>query len=98
MKTFEANLTQFIRPDARQVAVACDLPIEVEPLYQQMLNDGCRLECEVLRTGEVSVTVSDGDNDIDFSITPNTPLVHNGIVDMLKRQSWLKLKQVKESL
>lgn len=95
--TFIANLIQFIRPSGRQRSVTTDLPIDVRPLYLDMLEHGCKLECEVLTTDEVSVTVSNGENDLDFSVTANWPDVQNGITELLRRQSWLKLKQEKES-
>ena len=90
MSTFEATLTQFMRPSGMSKQVATELPSEVEPLYKQMLETGCRLECEVLRTGEVSVTVSNvaAEVDIDFSVTKNDESVHSGIVAMLRRHAW----------
>lgn len=90
MNTFEAQLTQFLKPDRRSKSVTTTLPIEVEPLYRSMLAAGCRLEAEVLTTDEVSVTVSNvvSEVDIDFSVTQNGPDVQSGIVAMLRRESW----------
>lgn len=90
MSTFEAKLTQFMRPSGISKPVATDLPVEVEHLYRQMIEAGCRLECEVLTTDEVSVTVSNVSDevDIDFSVTKNDQSVHSGIVAMLRRRSW----------
>lgn len=90
MNTFEAQLTQFMRPNGTSKSVTTTLPIEVEPLYKSMLAAGCRLEAEVLTTDEVSVTVSNvvSEVDIDFSVTQNGPDVQSGIVAMLRRESW----------
>lgn len=89
MKTFTAKLTQYMRPDGRQQAVETELPVEVLGAYKHMENFGCRLECEVLRTGEVSVTVTHPDmGDIDISVNPNGPEVHEGLVRMLNRRVW----------
>lgn len=90
MNTFEAQLTQFLRPDGESKQVTTDLPIEVEPLYKSMLEAGCQLHAEVLSTQEVSVTVSNvaAEVDIDFSVTQNGPDVISGIVAMLRRESW----------
>lgn len=90
MNTFEAQLTQFMRPNGTSKSVTTTLPIEVEPLYKSMLAAGCRLEAEVLRTDEVSVTVSNvvSEVDIDFLVTRNGPDVISGIVAMLRRESW----------
>lgn len=89
MKTFTAKLTQYLRPDGRQVEVETELPMAVLGAYKHMTNYGCRLECEVLTTGEVSVTVTHPDvGDIDISVTENGPEVHEGIVRMLQRRVW----------
>lgn len=96
--TFVAYLHQFIRPYGHKKTVETDLPIDVEPLYKDMQAHGCRLECEVLLTGEVSVTVSDDGADHDFSVTPNGPAVQPGIAAMLRRRSWLRLSLQDESV
>ena len=90
--TFPAKLTQFMRPSGTAKSVTTDLPLTSEQLYHDMHTYGCRLECEVLTTDEVSVTVSNDDGDHDFSVTKNGPEVQEGIVSMLWRQCWLKLK------
>ena len=88
--TFQATAIQFLRPDGRQRTVWQCLPIEHKPLYDSMQEADCRLECEELRTGEVSFTVSNGEEDLDISLTSNGPKVVEGLLAMLKRESWKK--------
>ncbi len=100
MQTFDAQLTQYVRPAGTPKRVTTPLPIEVEPLYGQMLKAKCRLDVEVLTTSEVSVTVTHYEDkiDIDCSVTANGPAVQPGIVAMLKRKPWIKhlLDQLRE--
>lgn len=90
MTTFTAQLTQYVLPSGFAKPVETDLPIEVEPLYKQMQRANCRLECEVLTTSEVSITVTHSKDklDIDCSVTANGPAVQAGIIEMLKRKPW----------
>jgi hypothetical protein len=89
MTAFVAHLTQYMRPNGTPKQVDTDLPIEVQPLYEDMQKNDCFLECEVLTNGHVSVTVTNADQDVDISITPNGPEVQQGIAAMLKRQLWI---------
>jgi len=93
MKTFRAELTQFLRPNGRQKRQYTNLPINIQPLYSEMLIANCRLEAEVLMNNMVSITVSNGEEDIDISLTRNGPEVQMGMVAMLQRRRWTKPKQ-----
>jgi len=73
MKTFPVAVTQFKRPDGRQERTSTDLPDGYQAAYDDMSDHGCRFEAEVLTNGMVSVTISDSDEDIDISLTPNGP-------------------------
>ena len=90
MNTFEVPVWQYMMPDGRVVQTCTDLGIEVQSLYIEMVKAGCRFEAEVLRTNEVSITISDPlvGIDLDCSITPNGPQVQVGMVEMLKRKAW----------
>ena len=92
---FTVDVVQFLRPEGKQIAVTTKLPIRnsvevLADLYLDMLGHGCRFETEVLRTEEVSVTISDPKRkiDVDVSVTPNGPEVQRGMIEILKRQSW----------
>ena len=72
------------------VKITIDLPINLKPLYDDMVAHGCRLAVEVLTTREVSVTISDTEtgDDRDISVTPNGPKSNDGICAMLQREAW----------
>lgn len=90
MKTFTADVLQYLLPDGRQKKINTELPAELESAYRDMLACGCRLEAEVLTTGEVSVTIFDlgTEDDRDISVTPNGPEVPAGMIAMLQREAW----------
>ena len=62
-KIFIANAVQFMRPNGCKRTTFTDLPMEVKPLYDDMVLHKCRFELEVLNTGVVSVTISNCDDD-----------------------------------
>ena len=91
---FQAEMIQYLLPDGRQKVVYGALPDDVFIQYSDMIAHGCRLEGEVLRTGLASITVSDGDEDIDVSITPNDDKLTDGLVAMLERGAWRRKRAI----
>ena len=87
------DVVQFLMPDGRQKEITTELPDECEGLYRNMLECGCRFEAEVLTTGEVSVTISDDEGDVDIVLSKNCPDVQGGMAAMLQRQLWLNPKE-----
>ncbi len=85
---YEVEVIQYLRPDGRNKKVTTELPIETESLYQDMLSTNCRFESEVLMTGEISVSISNEEGDLDIEIITNGPEVQESMVTMLKRQKW----------
>jgi hypothetical protein len=53
--------TQYMRPMGNLKKISVQRPEEIETLARQLIADGCRLDCEVLQTGEVSFTVEHED-------------------------------------
>jgi anti-sigma regulatory factor (Ser/Thr protein kinase) len=84
------DVLQFVLPSGMEHKATTDLPDEASEDYKNMVKSGCRFEAEILTTGEVSVTISDGDQDIDISVTSNGPEVPAGMVEMLKRRLWIE--------
>lgn len=80
------TFTQFLRPDGRQKTVEIERPAEIETLAKKVLAKGLRFEIEELQTGDVSMTVSDGDEDLFIRICPNGPDVPLN-VDLLVREA-----------
>ena len=84
METFTAYATQFMRPDGRKCKVSTELPIELKDKYDLMIKSGCRLETEVLSTGQVSSTISDAKTDQYMLITKNNEHVKDAVISMLE--------------
>ena len=53
--------TQFLRPDGRQTEVTIDRPKEIETIAHELIEKGCRFECEVLMNDMCSFTVEHPD-------------------------------------
>lgn len=87
-KMFQAEVTQYMRPNGTQKPFNIELPKELEAAYDEMRAAGCRFEAEVLMTSEVSVTVSNGEMDVDIQIIPNGPKVPEALCKMLKNRAW----------
>jgi hypothetical protein len=87
---FLAKVTQYLRPDGRKVVILTSLEECLKADYDDMLISGCHLEAEVLSTGEVSLTVSDGETDVDIEVVNNDESVVNAINKMLRNRMWDK--------
>lgn len=64
------------------------MPDELHEAYTDMIASGCRLEAEVLSTGEVSVTVTNDDADVDIRVTRNDDSVVEALKTMIQIQRW----------
>lgn len=73
--------TQYMRPDGRSLErlfgrtkdVTIDRPDHVADKAQQIIAAGYRFECEILSTGEVSLTITDDEADHAIEVVPNGP-------------------------
>lgn len=84
LNTFEIELTQFHLPNGRQEKIQTDISKDFEDAYNFMLSQNCKLEAEVLRTGEVSITITNSDEDLMIEVVPNGPEVQTAIKKLLK--------------
>lgn len=66
------SVTQFTRPYRRAVEYVCELPYALEAEFRAMEQSGCRFEAEVLTTGEVSITITNEEEDVDIRIIPKS--------------------------
>lgn len=87
---FKCFATQYLRPHGSKVQVHTTLPDEFEESYIEMKNCGCSIEMEVLNTGQVSITIFDGKEDIDIKIVENGPAVIKAVRDLLTNKLWRK--------
>lgn len=87
-KMINVDITQFIHPNGRQRQMTTQLPVRCLAAYGSMVLAGCRFEAEILSTGEISITISNADDDIDIEVVPNGPEVQDAMVAMLERGRW----------
>ncbi len=85
---YMADVVQFLMPNGRRRYTSVELPCSTKQQHESLTKSGYWLEAEILTTGQVSVTISDGEKDIDISLTQNGPEVVSGIVEMLGRKLW----------
>ena len=65
-------LTQFLRPDGRQRDVWCDnMPSDLAPKMDAITAHRCRLTCEELMSGMVSLAIEHHDGDFDIELAEN---------------------------
>jgi len=69
--------TQYLLPDGRTTEVTINRPEAVEKQARVVSEHGWRFECELLTTGDVSLTVFDPTKgeDVAIELVPNGPLV-----------------------
>jgi len=88
--------TQYLLPDGRQRTEEFDTTPEVEAIARRFIASGGRYECEILTTGEVSLTavkaVNDEDQDVEIVLCANGPGV-GAHVDELVRKSAAHVKE-----
>ena len=99
---FNIPFVQYLRPDGRarvaQFSVLGDTAVKAKWLFDVR----CRFECEVLTTGEVSLTVCDPDADdgegadIAIEVVPNGPEVP-GAIDRLVLAATVVMAKVLEN-
>lgn len=68
--------TQYLRPGTSFTGckpVAIDRPDHVADKAKQIIAAGYRFECEILTTGEVSLTITDDEADHAIEVVPNGP-------------------------
>jgi len=81
--------TQYLRPDGRTRPVTVDRPADIEALAKKVIDKGWTFCIEELRTGEVSMTVSDGEVDVAVRLCDNGPSVPAMIDELVKEAASL---------
>ncbi len=78
--------TQYMRPSGRAVPVSIEVSEATANKAQTIIARGFRFECEVLTTGQVSLTITDPDEgDLDIKIIENGPGVREAVEAMITR-------------
>jgi uncharacterized protein with GYD domain len=85
--------TQYMMPDGRRVPVSIERPKDVEAIAQRFIDAGGRFECEMLSTGEISLTavceIDGEEQDACIELCGNGPAVPEA-VDRLVRAAIAK--------
>ncbi len=81
-----AEFTQYLLPDGRQKQATFEIADDLQSHLTTIEAVGARLECEVLTTGAVSLTVTSEDgNDFDIELVPNGPEVPAAVDRLVRR-------------
>ena len=77
--------TQYLRPNGLKVPMFIHCRANVEEKAHQIIKNGYHFECEVLTTGEVSLTITnDEDGDVAIKVVPNGPEVPIAVESLIK--------------
>lgn len=77
--------TQYIRPHGRAVPVSIEVADDIAAKAQTIMSRGLCFECEVLNTGEVSLTITDPEEgDLDIRVLPNGPGIREGVEALIR--------------
>lgn len=73
--------TQYLLPHGRRTTTEIERGAEVEAKAREIIAAGYRFECEILTTGEVSLTIHDAEDgiDVDIAVVPNGPGVGEAV-------------------
>lgn len=74
--------TQYLKPGGRRADVSIERPAHIASMADRIMERGYRFECEVLSTGQVSLTVADYEGDHDIELC-NNGIEVPGAVDRL---------------
>ncbi len=82
-----AHFTQFMLPDGRQKQVEMDVADDLAANLAAIDAAGARLECEILTTGQVSLTIFDPESETDYDIelVTNGPEVPKAVDRLIRR-------------
>ncbi|MDW9726340.1 hypothetical protein GOB91_29265 [Sinorhizobium meliloti] len=81
----EIPFTQYLMPDGRKAPVRINRPDEISDKAEKIIEAGYRFECEVLTTGQISLTIAGKDGDEDIEVVPNGPEVPVAVDRMITR-------------
>jgi len=97
--TTTVEVVQYLRSNGRKVIQTTELEGDLKSNYDDMRNHNCQFEAEVLRSGEVSLTIWDRkkEKDIDIILAVNSVDVQEALKCMLKKKNWLRKETDHES-
>jgi hypothetical protein len=77
--------TEYRLPHGRRFETGIDCPDDVAASAQQVIDAGHRFECEILRTGQVSLTVFnlEDEEDVAIRVVPNGPGIKEAVASLV---------------
>lgn len=75
-ETREIEFTEYVLPDGRRAQRAIPVSLEAAEKADRIIAAGLFFECERLRTGHVSVTIADREEEVDVAIKLVPPTQH----------------------
>lgn len=76
--------TQYIMPDGRVRTVSIEVSGDLSTKVKDILDAGLTFECEVLTTGQVSMTITSHlYGDLDIRVVPNGPGVREAVESLI---------------
>lgn len=98
------TVVQFMRPDGRQVPREFEVSDNLFDVYALIQSLQCRLEAEVLLTGQVSFTITNpGVGDFEGRLVQNGPAVPDKLEELIgsfdadKYATWVGLQESMEA-
>ena len=73
MQPRSIQFTQYLRPNGTPVPQWIIVPDEVADRADKIIAAGLRFECELLTTGQVSLTITSDKSDVDIRVVQNGP-------------------------
>jgi hypothetical protein len=77
--------TQFLPPDDRERQLSIERPADIMAKAEEILFAGYHFEIEELQTGEIHMTVSEGDEDFDGEICTNDEAIPDTVDILINR-------------
>ncbi len=75
---------QYLRPDGRKTLAYTEIPDKHQDRVTAIRKAGYRFEMELLKTNDVSLTISDDEDDWVCIVVPNGPLVLPAIEELIE--------------
>lgn len=81
----EIPFTQYMRPDGRPMQTSIVVRRDIYEKAKDIINQGNVFECEVLTTGQISLTITDPEEgDIAIRVVSNGPEVVQAVYSLVE--------------
>jgi hypothetical protein len=79
------EFTQYLRPDGRKKIVFAPCTSEIRKKATELELKGLKFECEILTTGDVSLTINDFFGDVGIEISKNDKSINQALEKLVNR-------------